>query len=149
MDYLDSAKRGILGGLAGGVVFGVMMGMMGMLPMIGEMVGAPSAILGFLVHMMMSAGIGAGFGLFVGLFLPDRAQIPAGLGYGALWWVLGPLTLMPWIMGMGFAANLNPAGMSASMPSLMGHLIYGGILGVVYHRLGHAPARESSAATPI
>jgi hypothetical protein len=137
MTYTDNLKRGILGGLAGGIPFGVMMGMMGMLPMIGAMVGMPSAVSGFLVHMVMSAGIGAGFGLSLAPFVEGRGStLAAGLGYGALWWVLGPLTFMPWIMGMGFAANLNAAGMSGALPSLLGHLVFGAVLGATYVKLG-------------
>lgn len=138
MDYMNNLKRGILGGLAGGVPFGVLMGVMGMLPMIGAMVGLPSTVPGFVVHMMMSAAIGAGFGLFVApLASGSRTQTGlAGLGYGALWWVLGPLTFMPWIMGMGFAANWSAAGVAGTMPSLMGHVLYGAVLGFVYYRLG-------------
>ena len=151
MDYLDSLKKGILGGLAGGVVFGALMGMMGMLPMIGGMIGLPSALPGFLVHMMMSAAIGAGFGLFVGLFVNGRALIGAGVAYGALWWVLGPLTFMPWLMGMGLAANLNPAGMAAARGSLMGHLIYGAVLGFTVLRLrgAAADAREPAVGQTV
>lgn len=147
MDYLASLKNGILGGLAGGVVFGVLMAMMGMLPMIGGMIGWPSAVPGFVVHMMMSAAIGAGYGLFVGLFVKGRAQIGAGVAYGALWWVIGPLTFMPWLMGMGFAANLNGAGMAAAIPSLMGHLTFGAVLGYAYFRLGNP--RGGRATRPI
>jgi len=86
--------------------------------------------------MMMSAAIGAGFGLFVGAFADGKAVIWAGVAYGALWWVLGPLLFMPWLMGMGFAGNLNPAGIAGAMPSLMGHLLFGAVLGVTYLRLG-------------
>ncbi len=137
MEYLSSLKRGILGGLAGGVVFGVMMGLMGMLPMIGGMLGMPSVIPGFVIHMMMSAGIGGAFGVFVGLFLTGKARVVlGGLGYGVLWWVLGPLTFMPWIMGIGFAANWSATGVSGAMPSLIGHLIFGAVLGFTYDRLG-------------
>jgi hypothetical protein len=137
MSYADNLKRGIVGGLAGGVPFGMMMGVMGMLPMIGSMVGMPSAIPGFVVHMLMSAGIGAGFGLFVAPLLSGgSATFAGGLGYGALWWVLGPLTFMPWIMGMGFAANLNAAGISGAIPSLVGHLVFGAVLGLTYAKLG-------------
>jgi hypothetical protein len=141
MEYTDNLRRGILGGLAGGIPFGLMMGMMGMLPMIGAMVGLPSAVPGFLVHMMMSAGIGAGFGLFLAPFVGGRGStLAAGLGYGAVWWVLGPLTFMPWIMGMGFAANLSIAGMSGALPSLVGHLVFGAVLGATYVKLGSSDA---------
>jgi uncharacterized membrane protein YagU involved in acid resistance len=128
--------NGIIGGLAGGAVFGMMMGMMGMLPMIGKMVGQPSAIAGFIVHMINSGIIGAAFAIIFGR---SAASIKGGLGfgslYGVIWWLLGPLTLMPLFMGMGFGVNWNMAAAINMMPSLMGHLIYGIILGIVYSKL--------------
>ena len=122
-------KRGVYGGVAGGVVFGGMMGMMGMLTMIGSMVGSSSAWVGFVVHMMISGAIGGTFGAVVDLS-GLRANVGAGLAYGVMWWVLGPLTLMPAFMGMGFGVNWNVAAMSEAMPSLVGHLVFGAILGV-------------------
>ncbi len=127
--------KGVYGGLAGGLVFGVMMGWMGMLPMIGKMIGQPNALAGFLVHMVNSAIIGAGFAITLGRF---ARQLSSGLGigllYGGVWWLLGPLTLMPLFMGMGFGVNWNGTAAAAMVPSLVGHLIYGAILGVTYSR---------------
>jgi hypothetical protein len=54
---------------------------------------------------------------------------------------------MPWIMGMGFAANLSPAGMATAMPSLMGHVMFGAVLGYLYYRLGRAPQPQGHPAT--
>ena len=122
-------KRGVYGGVAGGVVFGGMMGMMGILTMIGSMVGSSSAWVGFVVHMMISGAIGGTFGAVVDLS-GLRANVGAGLAYGVMWWVLGPLTLMPAFIGMGFGVNWNVAAMSEAMPSLVGHLVFGAILGV-------------------
>lgn len=140
--------NGIVGGLAGGVVFGMMMGMMGMLPMIGKMVGQPSAVAGFFVHMVNSAIIGAGFAFVFGRSA-DKLKSGLGLGllYGAIWWLLGPLTLMPLFMGMGFGANWNITAAVNMMPSLMGHLIYGAILGIFYSILHRKStlARENSS----
>ena len=56
-------------------------------------------------------------------------------GGGFAWWILGPLTLMPFFMGMGLGVNWNVTAMSAAMPSLVGHLIFGAILGVTYRWL--------------
>jgi hypothetical protein len=127
---------GVIGGLAGGVVFGMMMAMMGALPMIGRMVGHPSAPAGFAVHMMISAGIGASFAVLFGRIVNGaRSGLLAGMSYGGVWWVLGPLLLMPWMMGMGFGANLNVAAATAALPSLMGHLVFGVVLGLVHARL--------------
>ena len=129
-----SIRHGVYGGLAGGVVFGAMMGMMGMLSMIGNMMGLPSAWAGFVVHMMISAIIGGTFALLVH-WTGWRAGIRSGLAYGTLWWVLGPLTLMPLMMGMGFGVNWNAGAIVQAMPSLVGHLVFGGILGWTYARL--------------
>ncbi len=52
------------------------------------------------------------------------------LSYGLVWWFLGPLILMPLFLGMG--ARLSIEGMSMALPSLWGHLIFGGILGILY-----------------
>ncbi len=42
---------------------------------------------------------------------------------------------MPLFMGMGFGVNWNLAAATTMMPSLLGHLIYGAILGATYARL--------------
>lgn len=100
----------------------------------------------------MSAAIGAMFGLFLGPVVRgrQRAGLAAGSAYGAAWWVLGPLTLMPWIMGMGLAANWTAAGIGGALPSLVGHLVFAAVLGLVYHRVASSdrtrPIRASSAA---
>ncbi len=126
-------KLGAYGGLAGGVVFGAMMGMMGMLPMIGKMVGHPSAVTGFLAHLVLSALIGASFVvIFHGFIRGASGGLGYGLVYGGAWWLLGPLTLMPLMMGMGLGVNWNAAAASQMLPSLVGHLIYGAILGLSY-----------------
>ncbi len=133
--FAKRIKHGLVGGLAGGAVFGVMMAMMGMLPMIGKMVGVPNAVVGFLVHMVISAGIGGSFGVLVGpLFTGRGSGLVSGAIYGMVWWVLGPLTLMPLMMGMGLGVNWTLGAAQAMLPSLMGHVIFGLVLGLVYSR---------------
>jgi hypothetical protein len=125
--------HGIYGGLAGGVIFGIMMGMMGMLPMIAKMVDGSSPAIGFGVHLIISAIIGAIFAVLVGARVQTLgAAVIAGAVYGLVWWFLGPLTLMPLFMGMGVGMNWTGVAMAAAMPSLVGHLVYGAILGAVY-----------------
>jgi uncharacterized membrane protein YagU involved in acid resistance len=113
-----------------------MMGMMGMLPMVGSLVGQPSAGVGFIVHIINSAIIGAGFALVLGS-LASRigSGLRWGLLYGGAWWLLGPLTLMPLFMGMGLGVNWNLEAAAKMMPSLVGHLVFGAILGVTYGAL--------------
>jgi uncharacterized membrane protein YagU involved in acid resistance len=117
----------------GGLVFGVMMAKMEVLPMIGKMVGQPSAGVGFLVHMANSAVIGAGFALVFHRFSTRITRgLRYGLLYGGVWWVLGPLTLMPLFLGMGLGVNWNAAAAVKMFPSLIGHLMYGAVLGISY-----------------
>ena len=136
-------KHGVYGGLAGGVVFGAMMGMMGMLPMIGSMVGIPSAWVGLFVHLTISATIGGSFAVLIDTG-GRRGGVGSGLAYGFVWWMLGPLTLMPLFMGMGLGVNWNIAAMGQTMPSLAGHLMFGAVLGGTYRWL-----REPAGAARV
>lgn len=128
---------GAAGGVAGGLVFGILMAMMGMLPMIAMMVGSDSAMVGFGVHMVISVLIGLGLTVpLAGLLTSYGRGVLIGLAYGALWWVLGPLVIMPTMLGMPmFMID------TAAMWSLIGHLVYGVILAVVAVRV-LKPAHE-------
>jgi hypothetical protein len=123
---------GALSGIVGGVVFGLMMSMAmpPMMGMIGSLVGAPG--LGWVVHLVFSAIIGAGFGLVFGRRAAAAWGRAAGLGlgYGAIWWMLGPLLIMPIWMGMG--PMLARAFEVPNLLSLMGHLVYGLVTALVY-----------------
>jgi hypothetical protein len=128
-DTSQKLIAGIIGGIAGGIVFGIMMAAMGMMPMIASLVGSQSAVVGFVVHMIIASFIGATFGLLFG----SRVSYASGPGWGALygfvWWILGPLLIMPLMMGateMLFAIN------ATTLMSLVGHLIYGAVAGLVY-----------------
>jgi uncharacterized membrane protein YagU involved in acid resistance len=128
---------GIIGGVAGGLVFGALMFMMGMLPMIASLVGSTSAAIGFVIHIGMSIMIGLGLTvLFGNLLLTSYPRaILVGIVYGAIWWVLGPLVVMPMMFGMPLFTIDTTA-----LLSLMGHVIYGAILGAVAARvLKHRP----------
>jgi hypothetical protein len=149
MNVTDT-KSGIYGGLAGGLIFGAMMAFMGTLPMIGRMVvGQPSAIIGFIAHMIISASIGASFAIFLGLLGRSVRGLAEGLrwglAYGGAWWFLGPLTLMPLFMGMGFGVNWNATAAANMLPSLGGHLVYGAILGLTYSWLRNRVMAHTSS----
>ena len=123
---------GVTGGLAGGIVFGMLMAMMGLLPMLASMVGSSSAVVGFGVHLMISMLIGLGLTVLFGnrLLTSYGRGVVVGIGYGAIWWVLGPLMIMPAMLGMPlFAFSLT------TVLSLMGHMIFGAILALVAVRI--------------
>lgn len=129
---------GVAGGLAGGVVFGMLMQMMGMIPMVAQLVGSTAVAVGWVVHLVISAVIGAGFGLVGARFWTGTTSaVVAGGGYGIVWWVLGALLLMPARLGMPlFTVDVM------AWKSLMGHVVFGVVLGVV----AVAVSRRGSAA---
>jgi uncharacterized membrane protein YagU involved in acid resistance len=126
------------------VVFGLMMqlmmaptptgGQMPMMAMVANVVRSDSIIVGWLYHLFNSAVIGAVFGWLLG----NRTHsYGGGLGwgvlYGLVWWVLGGLILMPVLLGMPAFAPLMMAEMRlVALGSLMGHLLFGAILGLSF-----------------
>ncbi len=145
-----SIQNGAIAGIAGGVVFGAMMGMMGMLPMIGQMAGSPTAAAGFFVHLIISAFIGGSFALlFRSRVTGPAAGLAFGGTYGVAWWFLGPLTLMPAMMGMGIGVNWNATAATAMFPSLIGHIVYGLILGFTYARLTRNGCVRATCEDPV
>lgn len=133
MDHRAAASwsAGAIGGVVAGMVFGMLMQMMGMIPMVAKLVGSDSVVVGWLVHLAISAVFGVGFVLVLGRRLGSLGAA-AGLGaaYGMVLWVLGPLLLMPAKLGMPLG-QIN----ATALQSLMGHVLYGVILGLVAARL--------------
>lgn len=133
---LPGIARGAAGGLAGGMVFGMLMQMMGMIGMIAMMVGSDSVVVGWLVHLAISAFIGATFALLLGSRVSGfGAGLLYGVGYGIVWWVLGGLIAMPAALGMPvFQLNVT------SLMSLMGHMLFGAVLGLTLAALNRRTA---------
>ncbi len=121
---LYSLQWGVVASLAGGLLFTLVMVTTGALPSIASLVGGTSPVLGFIVHMCISAIIGMSYGLLFRHEAPDFGSgLAWGLIYGLIWWFLGPLTLMPILLGGSVTWSITAA--SALLPSLIGHLIYG------------------------
>jgi hypothetical protein len=131
----------VVAGLIGGVVFGAMMqmmmaptpegGEMPMMAMVGKIVGSPTVGVGWLYHLFNSAVIGAIFGWLLGDRVHGYASaLGWGAAYGFAWWIIGGLILMPMFLGMpAFAPLMMPPMRMVAMGSLVGHLIFGLILG--------------------
>ncbi len=142
-------KDGIIGGLVGGVVFGLMMHLMktpdgaSVMTMVAAVVRSQNLLIGWIYHLFNSAIIGALFGLvFAERVTNYRDGAIWGLLYGVFWWVLGAQILMPILLGMSPFVTLAMAPMrSIAMGSLVGHAIYGVLLGIVFVSL-----RESTSA---
>ena len=136
----DSWKRGVTGGLIGGLVFGAMMSVMtpGVLRMaIPAMYGieGPTGAVGWAIHMSHGAVIGLGFAAIAGL-RPDLGDsigtsLGVGAGYGLLVWVALAVIAMPiWLGAVGFPGA--PPLPNVGVESLVGHVVYGAVLGGVY-----------------
>jgi uncharacterized membrane protein YagU involved in acid resistance len=146
-------RHGLLGGLLGGLVFaGIMvingtlhrMGML-TLPIIGRLVGADSAWVGFLVHMVNSGIIGMGYVLVFGRIEKGMLDgLHFGMIYGAAWWLLGPLTLLPLLLGEPLRTTWNFDAMLEMFPSLVGHIVYGVIVGLTVGAARDASLPQSS-----
>jgi uncharacterized membrane protein YagU involved in acid resistance len=142
-----SILAGVGAGLAGGIVFGAMMTMMNaptpdggsmpMMGMVGKIVGSPTLPAGWLYHLFNSAIIGAVFGwLLGGRVVSYSSGAVWGALYGAIWWVLGGLILMPLLLGMPpLAPFIMPGMLMVGMGSLIGHLVYGVLTGLAFKAL--------------
>ncbi len=133
-EIVDRGLRGAFAGLLGGSVFGVWMAEKGVLAAIASMGGGSSPFLGLVMHLVISMGIGASFAVLY--FRVAVGLIPSilwGLVYGFIWWFLGPLTLMSLMMGTGL--QWTASAVAQTIPSLIWHLVFGGVLGVSYEAL--------------
>jgi hypothetical protein len=125
---------GAIAGIVGGIVFGLMMMLLmpPMMGMIGSLIGAPA--LGWPLHLVFSAIIGAIFGLALGTRVTGwGSAVGLGAAYGFVWWILGPLLIMPTWMGMG--PMLAMAFDASNLMSLVGHLVYGVVTGAAYRAI--------------
>ena len=121
---------GLLAGIAGGLLLGVTMDGVGMLPAMGQLVRIDTALAGFLLLLAVAALLGAGLGALVWYQRPGAGEtLVWGLVYGAFWWYLGPLTLLPLLRGQGLTWDVNSA--QAALPVLLGLVLYGATTGLV------------------
>jgi len=126
-----------LGGLAGTVVMTMMMmfiapmitGMpMDIAALIGGMLG-DNYMFGMVVHIMMGVVI---FPLIYVFVLYERlpgAPWLKGVIWGIVLWAGAATVIMP-MAGAGFLMS-NIGGMMALVAALMGHIVYGGLLGAI------------------
>jgi hypothetical protein len=103
----------------------------GVFPLIAGLVHSDSPDVGRFLHFIISVIIGASYGaLFRHDIRGTGSSIVWGIAYGFIWWILGPLTIMPWWLGQGVQWSLEAS--RATFPSLVGHLIYGILLALMY-----------------
>jgi hypothetical protein len=154
---MRSVSAGVTAGLIAGVLFGLMMQMMtvpaengmriSMMMMVAKVVRSDSIAVGWLYHLFNSAAIGAVFAVVLGDRIRGyRGGAALGVAYGAFWWVLGAQILMPLLLGMPAFASLRMAPMwMIAFGSLIGHIIYGLVLGLAFVKLWRPPPVTAGA----
>ncbi|MCU4753020.1 histidine kinase [Halobacteria archaeon AArc-curdl1] len=135
-------KAGVVGGIVGGIAFGVMMSMM--MTNIMEMaipvmygIEGPAGALGWVIHMAHAAILGVVFAAIVGFGGLEGASaqklVGAGIAYGIVLTIVLAWIVMPaWVGAMG---PMNPPVPDINPMSLVGHAVYGALLGTVYYAL--------------
>lgn len=131
---LRALGRGAAGGLIGGLIFTVVMAQIGFLPVVASLVGSASPFTGFVVHLVIANLIGMSYGLLFHRQAYDMGSaLGWGVSYGFIWWVLGPLTLMPVLLGG--LPQWHLTAVADTFPALIGHLAYGAGLGITFYLL--------------
>lgn len=135
---LETWQAGLVGGIAGGIVMGIMLTMQ-MTPVIENaipaMYGLEGALFGWAAHLFHSAVLGVVFGAVLAAAGRTNPSLGtgagAGLAYGVVLWAVLAVIVMPvWLSAVGF--GMAPDLPNVNMQSLVGHLAYGLVLGVVY-----------------
>jgi len=122
---------GVLSGLIGGFIFNRWMSSGDFFPLLEGLSSGHSRLWMMSMQFVIAIVMALIFGL---LFQRDVRGLGSsmgwGVGYAVLWWFLGPMTLWPLLAG----TNLDWSAENGSdlFGALVGHILYGLILGVVY-----------------
>ena len=128
-DLIAGASAGLIGGLT----FTWAMQAQGLRAAAG-LAGLSSTGTGVALEILAAILIGAGYGaIFRYQPFAYAATISSGVLYGLLWWIAGPLTLAPLLLGRGPGWSLQEA--DAALPSLVGHVLFGAITGLSFYVL--------------
>jgi len=128
---LHSVGYGAAASVVGGSLFTVVLLVTGSLQDMAKIFGSSSLTFGVVINMIVSAFIGMSYGLLFRHEAPDAGSAIAwGFVYGLLWWFIGPMTLLPILLGGSFSWTTGTA--ASLLPSLIGHLIYGAATAVTF-----------------
>jgi len=94
--------------------------------MLGEALGGWR--MGMLVHILNGAVIFPAAFVFLLYRFPPGSPIIKGVAFGILLWLTSQVFVMP-VMGAGFF-SIHIGGLKAAAALLLGHLVYGGLLGL-------------------
>jgi len=147
-DWTRAMVAGGLAGILGGTIFDRWMSAGEFFPLLSglsaKLSPGGSLVLQFLIAVLMGVIFGVlfqrdvrGYGSCMGW----------GVGYAILWWFLGPMTLLPLVSRVPLDWS-SDAG-SAMFGSLVGHILYGLILGVTYATIDRMWVRLFIQSDPL
>ncbi|MBT2510587.1 hypothetical protein J7I98_33030 [Streptomyces sp. ISL-98] len=142
------AAYGAVAGVVGGIGFGIWMSVSrpmmdtAMITMVAGLLGSTNAFAGWLIHLGIAVFAGITFGAVLGQFAQKMAPaVVLGLAYGAVWWFVGALWIMPANMGMPvFEWN------DVTSSSLGGHLVFGLLAGLTFSCIAQMAAKRTGRA---
>ncbi|QIO21945.1 histidine kinase [Haloarcula sp. JP-L23] len=134
---LDDWQAGVAGGIGGATVMAVLISVMNAAVLKGAipgLYGLSGGVAGWTVHLAHGAVLGVVFAALVESGVVGRST-GATVGLGVLWgvvtWVgLAALVMPVWLSAVGFP--MAPPFPNFAVPSLLWHVVYGGVLGVAY-----------------
>ncbi|WP_428222014.1 hypothetical protein [Halorientalis brevis] len=137
------------GGLLAGLVMGLLMQFLAeMMPMVGALYGMPTATAGWIAHIFHSVVLALVFAAIVTspplnrYARSSRGIVGLGLAYGAvIWFALAGFLMPVWLGAVGVPDVPVP---NLAATSLVFHLAYGAILGIVY-AIARAPTMRRIA----
>ena len=152
-----TVAAGAAAGAFGGVVFAGLMRFFTvgaehrtMIAFAADLVRARSPLVGWLVYPVYGVAIGALFGWLLGRSALDKARTTMWGGlYGVGWWIAAELVVIPsllavWPLSISAVDRVR----DVALPLLVGHVVYGVILGSVWSRFMQVRRPHRWAARP-
>ena len=147
-NWTRAMVAGGLAGLLGGFIFDRWMSAGEFFPLLSGLSDLPSRTSSLTLQFLIAVLMGVIFGL---LFQRDVRSYGScmgwGVGYATLWWFLGPMTIFPLLSRT--ALDWSSEGASAMFGALVGHILYGLILGVSYATLDKIWVRLFIQSDPL
>jgi len=147
-NWARAMVAGGLAGLLGGFIFDRWMSAGEFFPLLSGLSELPSRSAGLTLQFFIAVLMGVIFGL---LFQRDVRSYGScmgwGVGYAILWWFLGPMTVLPLLSRTPL--DWSSENGSAMFGALVGHILYGLILGVSYATLDKIWVRLFIQSDPL
>ena len=151
-----TVAAGAAAGTIGGVVFAGLMRLFPvgaehrtMIAFAADLVHARSPLIGWLVYPVYGVAIGAFFGWLLRQSGLDktRAALWGGL-YGVGWWIAAELVLIPSLALWPLSISAVDRVRDVALPLLVGHVVYGVVMGTAWRRFMEVRPPYRRAARP-